>query len=498
MFKKFKICLSAFIAAALTVSGTGCTIGKSTATAMTIDGYDVKAGVYIIYQNSALEDAKTKAQEANSELDTNDEEALKATKIDGMDFLEWVDKETEKKCLEHVTVNKKFDEMKLSIKDSDKEYVNGYADYFEEDNSNIYYYNGVGKESFKEYLTEYYKKNAIFDSIYGKDGSESIKDEDVKKYYKDNTARVKYVKLDLTDSDGNELDDSGKKEVKELADKYLKEVSDKKGDQLLEAFDDIKTEYDEYVAAKNSETTQGDDTSSETTETTVATTEAAAEDSQDSDESSKADKASTSSENEESSESSDVSEDTDSSAESEDEDSSDEETAETTAADSEDSETAETTVSTVPESETSATTETTTTPDPHANESLVSKVTTDKDTKEEDLNYTPCKKVHDWAFDSSTKNEAPEIIEDDTAYYVITKLDIEERMTEEDLWTEDRDSSIRHNMYDDEMDEKVAKWGEEYKKKGYKVNESAVNRYKPFDYKEPETTAAKQETAPMY
>ena len=71
-------------------------------------------------------------------------------------------------------------------------------------------------------------------------------------------------------------------------------------------------------------------------------------------------------------------------------------------------------------------------------------------------------------------------------------------MTEEDLWTEDRDSSIRHNMYDDEMDEKVAKWGEEYKKKGYKVNESAVSRYKPFDYKEPETTAAKQETAPMY
>ena len=486
MFKKFKMCLAAFVAAALTITGTGCTIGKSTATAMTIDGFDVKAGVYIFYQNSALESAKNKAVEENKDLDTSDEDALKASKIEGMDFLEWVEKETLKNCVEFVAVNKKFDELGLKLEYSDKDGINNYAEYYygEENNSNQYYLNGVSRDSFKEILTNSYKSDAIFESIYGKDGSEKVKDEDVRKFYLDNTSRVKYVKLDLTDADGNELDDAGKKEVKELADKLLKEVQGKKGEKLLTAFDDIKTEYDEYTAAKNSTTAEGEE-AEETTETTVAAAEEVTEAAEG------AESEETAEENGETSEETEEAEE-ESSEEAEETDSEDEETAETEAPE-EDGETTETTVSTAPEGEETAT-ETTTTPDPHANESLVSKVTTDKDTKEEDLSYTPCKKLHDWAFDDKTKNEDPTIIEDDTAYYVTVKLDLEERMTEDDLWTEDKDS----NMFNDTFHDKLSEWGEEYKNKEYKLNESAVKRYKPFDYREPETTAAKKETEPMY
>ena len=495
MFKKLKMCLAAFVAAALTVTGTGCTIGKSTAVAMTIDGYDVKSGVYIFYQNSALEEAKNKLLEEDSEFNTDDEEALKAAKVEDMGLLEWVEKKTFENCLEFVAVNKKFDELKLTLDDTEKKNINDSAEHYygEENNSNIYYFNGIGRESFKEIVANTYKSNAVFDALYGKDGSENVKSEDVKKFYLDNTSRVKYIKLDLTDADGNDMDDAGKKEVKELADKLLDEVKDKKGEELLTAFDDIKTEYDDFVAAKSAETSEsdGEDASSETTETTVAaseeTTEAAEE--------AETEETEAVSEEEATEEETEAAEE-ENSEESEDTDSEDEETAETEAPE-ENGDTTETTVSTAPEGE-EETTETTTTPDPHANESLVSKVTTDKDTKEEDVSYTPCKKVHDWAFDDKNKNEEPTIIEDDTAYYVIVKLDLEERMTEDDLWTEDRDESIRYNMYDDEYHDKLSEWGDEYKKKEFKVNDSAVNRYKPFSYREPETTVAKKETEPMY
>ena len=48
MLKKAKKILTGIIASAMVLSCAGCGTGKSTAYALTVDGYQVKAGVYII------------------------------------------------------------------------------------------------------------------------------------------------------------------------------------------------------------------------------------------------------------------------------------------------------------------------------------------------------------------------------------------------------------------------------------------------------------------
>ena len=111
MLKKAKKILTGIIASAMVLSCAGCGTGKSTAYALTVDGYQVKAGVYIYYQYTAFQEAKNLAQKANEKLDVTDEKALKKVKINDKDFLQWVEDKTTTACAEHVAVMKKFDEM---------------------------------------------------------------------------------------------------------------------------------------------------------------------------------------------------------------------------------------------------------------------------------------------------------------------------------------------------------------------------------------------------
>lgn len=408
MFRKIKKCLTAFIASAVMITCAGCTTGQSTTHVLSVDGYDLKAGVYIYYQYVALEDAKRLALEENEELDTEDQEALEKATIEGAPFLEWLNSKTMSNCNEHIAVIKKFDELQLTLTEKEIEDAEDYVESVYDDPENMYYKNGIGEESFEEVILNTYKASAIFDAIYGEGGSENVQESTLKEHYIENNARVKYVSLDLHDSEGNDLDEAGKKEVMNMANKYLNTVkgaSDEK--EMLEKFNEAMADYNEYAEAKaNGET--GDTAAEETTEPAVTTT-----------------------------------------------------------AEGSDTET----------------TTTTTTTDPYANESIIPALTTDEETKEEDLIYNPSKAFYDWAYNPNTKVGVPEIIEDEDTVYVAVKLDIKERMTEEDLWTESVIENVRFSLYSDALQENLDAWVEELE---VKINSEAVDRYDPFNFEVPE------------
>ena len=409
MLKKFKKCLAALLTAAVTVSCAGCGTGKSTAYAMTIDGYQLKAGIYILYQNLALEEAKSLAQNENADIDTTDEDALEDTVIEGRDFLDWVNEKTMASCREHVAIIKKFDEMNLELEEDYIENAESYAaSLYEDTSSNQYYLNGIGEESFKEFLLNSYKSSELFDAIYGEGGTENIQESEIKDYYIENNSRVKYVDIDLHDTEGNELDDAGKKEMKDMANKFLTTVKNASSEEdMLSKFNDIQEEYDEYVAKKTAEAAG---------EEAEAPTEAV-------------------------------------------------------------------TTTTVAETETNTTTTTTTT-DPYANESIIPVVTTNEDSTEEDITYYPSKEFYDWVYNTATKTGVPEIIENDNTIYIAVKLDITKRLTDDDLWTESTIENQRFSKYSENMQDKIDEWADAL---NVDLNEAAVKRYGPFDFKEPDT-----------
>jgi hypothetical protein len=439
MLKKVKRILTGVIASAMVLSSVGCGFGKSTAYALTVDGYQVKAGVYIYYSYTALQEAKNLAKKSNEELDVEDEKALENVQIEGKSFTQWVEDKATSSCAEHVAVIKKFDEMKLSLDAKDVDSINSYAENTYDENPETYKDNGIGEESLKEIMTNTYKSQEIFNALYGNDGTEGVKESDVKDFYVENNARVKYIGLDLHDAEGNDLDATSKKEITDMANDFLSRAKNAASEQdMLDEFDTMQDEYDKYVSDKAAEasgtpvTTAAVTTVTTTVTTTVATTVAQ------------------------------------------------------TAADDENADNSATTVVSDASSDGAVTTvaaaedaETTTTTLPYGNETIIPVVTTDENTKEDDITYTPSKTFYDWVYNTA-KTGTPEIIEDEDTMYVAVRLDIKERLTDDDLWSESGIESTRFSMFSDDLQDKIDSWVASYT---IDKNEKAYKRYNPFDVK---------------
>lgn len=450
MLKKIKRIAACITGLAVILTCTGCTIGKGTANALTVDGTQVKSGIYIYYSYSALQEAISKAKENDSSIKEDDEKALKKCKIDGTDFMTWIQDKATDNCAYHVAVNKHFDELKLTLSDEDKEKLEQYVDSSWEQNGDMFTKSGISKESIHEVMETSFKSDEIFDAYYGEGGSKGITDEQVREYYEKNNARVKYVKIALTDSNGNNLEDKELQNRRDMADDYLeraKTAAGKGNQELLDEFDAIISDYKEYESSYSAESSGTDEETEASTESTEASTEAAAE-------------------------------------------SSSAGASETTSASGSDSDKTTTTTvatTTTAASESGSETGTTTTTNPFANENIIQAVTTAEGETEEDLTYTPCEKVYKAAFDEKTKTDAPEIIEDkDTkSLYVMVKLDITDRMNEDDLWSEDGSDNARSAMFSKEAQDMIEEWADAYK---VERNERAYKRYDPFDIEDESAT----------
>ncbi len=406
MLKKFKRIIAAALSSAMVLTSVGCTTGKNTAYALTVDGYKVKAGVYIYYSYTALMEAKTMATKQNEDIDISSNEEFKKIKIEGKNFLEYVQDKTTDSCINHVAVIKHFDELGLTLTDEAKEEIDAYVESAWDTSEEMFTRNGISKESIEEVMTSSYKSDEIFEAYYGEGGSENVTDEQLKEHYTENNARVRYIDMDLHDAEGNDLDAEGKKEIKAMADDFLKRAKAAKDTEtMLAEFDKFQEEYDDYVAD--------------------AAAEAAGEDA---------------------------------STESEEEHDHDHDAETTTAPDGESEET------------------TTTTTISYANEQIVPVVTTDENTKEEDVNYTPSKECYDWIYNDA-KAGVPEIVEDENTLYVIVRLDITERMTDTDLWDENGVEVVRYEMFSDDLQDLIDTWSDEYE---VVKNEKAYKRYDPF------------------
>lgn len=445
MFKNLKRIAAAIVSSAVIITSAGCTLGKNTAYALTVDGYKVKAGVYIYYTASALSEAINLASQQDENLDTQDNDALKKVKIEGKDFIDFVKDKATENCVNHVATLKHFDDLELSLTETQENEISQYVDMNWETNEEMFTKNGISKESLKEIMTSSYKSEEVFKAYYGDGGSENIEESQLKEYYTENNARVRYVDMDLHDAEGNDLDEAGEKEIEDMANDFLKRAKAAKDEEaMLKEFDAFQEEYDKYVADKAAEAA-GEEAAAE------AATEAPAEEETEAE--------TTASEAEDTDTGSDIDDDI-ASAATENDDSGNE---------------ADNAVTTAPESENEET-ETTTTVDPYANETVIHVVTTSEGQKEEDVTYNPSKECYDWIFNDA-KEGVPEIVKDEHTMYVIVRLDINKRMTDEDLWSETGVEDVRYEMFSDEFQDMLDSWGDEYE---VVKNKKAYKKYDPF------------------
>ncbi|MCQ2417072.1 MAG: hypothetical protein MJ071_04585 [Oscillospiraceae bacterium] len=457
-------------AAAMVLAATSvftcASCGENTAYVMDVADFDVRAGIYLYYATSAYGEAVQVLREGGEEFtgaaESKDfKKILDKADIDQITANEWIQNKAEEYCKTFVAIEKEFDALDLKLtgeqlaaaENSAKTSMSYYGDFF---NSA-----GIGEQSVKDIILNSYKQDAIWEAYYAVDGIKGIQEQELYDNYKENHFRFKYIEMPLKDGEGNLLKADGKKQIEEMANDYLKRLSKKTKSEaeLMNEFDFLIEEHENYVTSLSNAavTTTDENGSTITTETTAKLT-------------------------------TDKNGSTGTTAGEEDETTTaDTTTATTTTAAAADEETEETTVSVTTETTDTTTTTTTTTATSYDtfNEKVYAVSTTasekenDKaDTTTTEPSYTPCEKVYNWASDESTPLLKPELIKDEECYYIVVKMDLEERMTSDDLWNESTQDSTLSSMYYQEFLDMI---NDMAKNLPSTRNQAAFRRYKVLD-----------------
>lgn len=468
-------------ALSMVFAATGC--GETTSWIAKSNNVSVSSGVYIFYQTEAYSEATSILTKENEDLDTSDTKLLKTMTVEGTNISEWINDKAQKNVKIFTAVNEKFDELGLSLSDEEIANVDYTVEMYWDYYSDRYEVNGIGKESFRQLVEFDYKKEDVFLYYYGEGGEKECGDAEIASYLEGNYSRVKTIKFEYTDADGNTLDEDAKKDVKKMAEDYQKRAN--KG----ESFDDLVDEYSAYLekiaeeAAAAAEEEAAEDESEEAAVTTAAE-EAEAEVTTAAEDEDSAEVTTTAEEAEAAEEDEDESEEAEETTAAEDEEASDEEETEsdeeeaavTTAAEDEDSAevttTAEKSEEASEDEEETSEDEEETEADPYANETIYKKGS-------EDDGYSPSETVNKAIFEECLVDGDAELIEDadNNCIYLIKRLNIVDR---EDFFEGDQKTSILTEMFNDEFENMAAEMADSY---GFSFNTAALKRYDPFNIK---------------
>ncbi|MBR4627967.1 MAG: hypothetical protein IKO47_09775 [Ruminococcus sp.] len=422
--------VAAAVAAALAAGTVGCsapkaiTIGGNTRDALTVDDYDIRAGVFIYYELVSVGDAAQKMyDQANTYPSVDD---IKKASFEGTPSEDWIQARATDYCKKFVAVEREFDKVGGVLPD---DYIKTIKTSVKESKDEDYYKdNGIGETSLREVITNgtgsdsssslyrFSKYYYLFKHYYGLDSEFGCTEDQLKEYFTDNYARIKYLSISLTDSEGNKLDGDELRDLNNLVDDYVKEINSAGSDDAkFKKFDDIKTKYETYKeekAAKEAEEAAkaAAETATGTTTTTTTTT---------------------------------------------------------------------TTATTDPDETT-----TTTTTDPHANENILMKNTTTAPTVGE-ITTTPVESDSEKAnrlfnekvFGDLDPYKAVRYDYDENTVYIVIKADMKERMTEDDLWTDTVKDSLIETRYAQDFDDMIKSLGDTY---SISKNSKSYKRYAPF------------------
>ena len=421
----FKKLAAAAVSFAMAAASAGCTpsIGGGTRTALTIDGVDVPAGMYIFYTLQAYNEAVTALTPADGTAPEMDD--VKNGRIEEIDAEDWIQNKAEEYCRAVISVEKEFEAMggELSAEDIDEaEQTAAYI--FAQ--TPIYDENGISIETIERIAKNSYMEKEVFQHYYGFGSEFGCSEDELKDYFDENFARVKYLSISLQDDEGNALGDDELRNRRKMAEEYVKRINAKSSemDKMWE-LDKCSDEYNEYLESLKPETESEDSGLSTDPDSDISFNLDGIEDAA--------------------------------------------------------------TTTTAAEDTTTTTTETTTT-DPYANERLVQRTTTTEaadvqvgevtTTATEETDSTKdSRNFSDYVFGKLETAKAELYEYNDSTIYVIVRGDLRKRMTEDDFWSEDYISQIQQQRYYEDYVDLLEKKANSLKGER---NESALKRYSPF------------------
>ena len=264
-FKKIAAAVSAVVLAG-TLSGCALENGYI----MTVDDIDIRSGVYISFEQDAIDKAydiieQRAAENAESDGDGEDADTSGGTSadgsaeeynifdevIDGKSFSDWVKEETLKGVKRYVGIKRQCEEFGIALSDEEIAEIN--SDIQEEwDSGNFYvqyyygfstlgeYYSsmGIGIESLKEIEKADRLNNLLFLHYYGEGGQLAVPDDEIDPYIEENYAAYRLITLQFLDYRGDLLtSDLQKQEILDRAQEYADRIN--KGESFADVYYDF-------------------------------------------------------------------------------------------------------------------------------------------------------------------------------------------------------------------------------------------------------------------
>lgn len=468
---------AAFLTAAgFAVSMTAC--GSNTTHALEVDGMSVPAGVYIYFANTCYNDALSQLAADQPDLDTTDLSAVKTAMLEGKSVRTWVEDKATDMCVDFVKTEQKFDELQLSLSESDKSYIDMMMSYYW--NAEIMERNGVSESSFRKIVESDYKNHAIFDHYYSAGGENGVTEDELYDYYTENNIRCHYIRIDMKDGEGNLLKSDGKAELRKIVEGYRDRVEEALGEggipAVMTEMSCVQEDYNYYVTSISEEAAGVEEpatTEPRATATTPANEDDEAHETAEAGETTEAEETEAEAEETEAETAADAEEATAEAEETTEAEAGEEEA--TTEAPEDDEDFEET--GTEPETDGEETETETVSYDA---ESIIGIIDMSDYENEDDIYYNPSEKTYKKLLEIQPADYGmPYIIEEDEQFYLVVRYDITERMTEEDLWSESALDSTAHAKYGDVYEELLESWADAAV---VTRNTAAYNRYNPYKF----------------
>lgn len=204
---KLKRLIGLVLCAALAFSMAACKFAAP-ANVMTVDGREIPAGLYLVYQYQAYMDAMNQREDRTADV-------LK-TEIDGMKAADWIHAETVGAVRRYVWTQQAFEAAGLSFTQEERDTINARVDSIWEANEALLAANGIGRESYGLYCDAEEKYAKLLEEY--RDGPNGqVTDAEARAYMDQQYSRAQILTLPSTDANYTLLDGDKRAELDKLA-----------------------------------------------------------------------------------------------------------------------------------------------------------------------------------------------------------------------------------------------------------------------------------------
>ena len=259
--KHLKKLVAAICAVTITLSVAGC---ADVSTIGSIDDQTINAGIYLLYEQSAISEAQEEVDDQLKAMGTDSSKVENFSyfnyNVQDKTYSQYVQDRTLEQVKQYVAIQKKFDELKLTLTDEEKDNVKTSVKKMWDTEISYYGYStgktygqnyeagGISKKSYEAVQLVNKMSEKVFDAYYEKNGISATDEKDIATYFYDNYGRFQIIQVSLKEGNGDKITtDEGKKAKKEQAQGYV--------DRLLagEDYDKVYHEYQDLVAKEKAE-----------------------------------------------------------------------------------------------------------------------------------------------------------------------------------------------------------------------------------------------------